>query len=416
MPVYNFSANILHSLFNNNLIHYLLYMTKIVLFFQSATLRSKAWRDKITGIYKYGVKAKWQVQMVHSDASADEIKYMLEIWKPIGCIIDRSASSVRNPSNLFRGIPVVFMDQNPATATHEHSNVDHDSTATATLAAQELLRTDVNYFSYVPHQLNTHWNNQRQEALAMTVRQAGKCFIEWGASPFVRSNTILEQDNLIAKRLKEIPVPFGLLCANDQIAQRVMHVAAEIGLAIPHDFTIIGIDNDNFICENMHPTLSSVQPDFQGGGFLAAQLLDHAIKDPGFQPVTASYGPLELVRRQSTHRFAFMDKLVNRAMGIITERVFDPHFHTKNLTDDLECSRSLLEMRFRKEIGRSIREEILRIRMEKAFTLLKNPHQSIASVASLCGYTSEPFFKRLFKKRTGLTMREWRKQNVSLPS
>lgn len=387
-------------------------MTKIVLFFQAATLKSKSWRDKISGIHKYGVKAKWQVQMVQSDATAEEIKYMLDIWKPIGCIIDRGLSNLRNPTSLFRNIPVVLIDQNPDTSTRTHSNVIHDSEATAALAAQELLRTNVDYFSYVPHRLDTHWNRQRQQTMASIVRKAGKCFLEWGTTPFARTFTTAQQDDLIAKRLKEIQTPFGLLCANDQIALRVMHVASEIGLSIPRDLTIVGIDNDEFICENTHPTLSSVLPDFQGGGYLAARLLDNAIRHPDAPPKTTSYGPLELVRRQSTQRFEFKGALVNRAMAIIAEKAFDPMFHTPDLIDNLQCSRSLLEMRFREETGHSIREEILRIRFEKALSLLKNPYQTITSIPSLCGYTSEAFFKRLFKKKTGLTMREWRKRNV----
>ena len=402
-----------HILFTNSYVILCPVMTKVVLFFQAATLRSKAWRDKLAGVYRYADKAKWQVQMVQSGASADEINYMLDVWKPIGCIIDRSSSDLRNPTNLFRGIPVVLMDQNPRTARHGYSNVNHDSTATATLAAHELLQTNVETFSYVPHRIDTHWNRQRQRALSAAVRKAGKRFIDWGTTPFAGNLTTAQQDRLIAERLGQFPVPFGLLCANDQIAQRVMHMAGEVGLSIPRDMTIIGIDNDELICENTRPTLSSVLPDFQRGGYIAAELLDRVIRDPTASAVNASYGPLQLVRRQSTRRFTFQDPLVNRAMEIISEKGFDPSFHTEDLLDDLRCSRSLLEMRFRKEIGHSIREEVQRQRFEKALTLLRNPHQAITPVPTLCGYASDAFFKRLFKRKTGLTMREWRKQNLT---
>ena len=391
-------------------------MTKVVLFFQAATLRSKAWRDKLAGVYRYAGKAKWQVQMVQSGASADEINYMLDVWKPIGCIIDRSCSNLRNPTSLFRGIPVVLMDQNPTTARRGFSNVNHDSAATAALAAQELLQTNVDVFSYVPHRLDTHWNRQRQRALSAAVRKAGKRFVDWGATPFAGNLTTAQQDRLIAERLRQFPVPFGLLCANDQIAQRVMRLAGEVGLSIPRDMTVVGIDNDDFICENTQPTLSSVLPDFQRGGYVAAELLDKAIRNPKAPAVNVRYGPLQLVRRQSTRRFAFRDPLVNRAMKLMSERAFDPAFHTEDLLDELNCSRSLLEMRFRKEIGHSIREEVQRQRFEKALTLLRNPYQAITPVPTLCGYASDAFFKRLFKKKTGLTMRAWRQQNARFPA
>ena len=388
-------------------------MTKVVLFFQAATLRSKSWRDKLAGIYRYAEKSKWQVQMVQSGASAEEIRYMLDIWKPIGCIVDRSLSNARNPTKLFGRTPVVLMDQNPKTSSRQYPCVNHDSAKTATLAAEELLQTDVDCYSYVPHGLKTHWNRQREKALATRIRKDKKRFIAWGATPFSGSNSTARQDELAARRLKELPKPCGLLCANDQIAQRVMHVAAEIGLAMPRDLAIIGIDNDEFICDNTTPTLTSVLPDFQKGGYLAAELLDAVISNPKAKPVTKHYGPLELIRRNSTRRFATEDTLVNRALELIAANAFDPDFHTESLIRELKCSRSLLEMRFRAIQGRSIRDEIQMLRFDKALSLLRKPNQAIAPIANLCGYASEPFFKRLFKTKTGLTMREWRKQNAT---
>ena len=388
-------------------------MTKVVLFFQAATLRSKSWRDKLAGIYRYAEKSKWQVQVVQSGASAEEIRYMLDIWKPIGCIVDRSLSDARNPTKLFGRTPVVLMDQNPKTSSRQYPCVSHDSTATATLAAEELLQTGVDCYSYVPHGLKTHWNRQRENALAARIRKSKKRFIAWGATPFSGNNSTARQDEFVARRLKELPKPCGLLCANDQIAQRVMHVAAEVGLSLPRDLAIIGIDNDEFICDNTTPSLSSVLPDFQKGGYLAAELLDTVIANPMTKPVTKHYGPLELVRRNSTRRFATEDALVNRALEFIAANAFDPDFHTESLLRELKCSRSLLEMRFRAIQGRSIRDEIQMLRFDKALSLLRKPNQAIAPIANLCGYASEPFFKRLFKKKTGLTMREWRKQNAT---
>ena len=388
-------------------------MSKIVLYFQAANMHSKSWRDKIVGVYKYAEKSKWQVQMVQTGATGAEIRSMLDIWKPIGCIVDRSISNARNPTRVFKKIPVVLMEQNPATASRHYSNVNHDSSATATLAAEELLQTGIDNFSYVPHGLNTHWNREREYAFATCIRKSKKNFIAWGETPFLHGYPFVHQDKLIANRLKGIPKPCGLLCANDQIAQRVMRVAFNLGLKLPQDLAIVGIDNNEFICENTKPTLSSVLPDFQKGGYLAAELLDRAIRNPKANAVTRRYGPLELVRRNSTRRFATDDALVNRALELIAEHAFNPNFHTETLVKKLKCSRSLLEMRFRTAKSHSIRKEIQNLRFNKALSLLRNPNQSIAPIANLCGYASEPFFKSLFKKKTGLTMREWRKQNVT---
>ena len=133
------------------------------------------------------------------------------------------------------------MDQNPKTSSRQYPCVNHDSAATAALAADELLQTGVDCFSYVPYGLKTYWDRQRENALAARIRKSKKRFIAWGTTPFSSSNSAARQDALVVQRLKELPKPCGLLCANDQIAQRVMHVAAEAGLSLPRDLAIIGI-------------------------------------------------------------------------------------------------------------------------------------------------------------------------------
>lgn len=387
-------------------------MTKIVLYFQAATLRSKSWRDKIAGIYKYAEKAHWQVQLVQSGVSADEIKYMLKTWQPIGCIVDRSLSDARNPTTLFKTIPVVLMEQNPETASGSYSNVSHDSTASAVIAAEELRKTGVRYLSYVPHRLNTYWNRAREKAIVESARKFGLQFVKWVRPPRPLSRSSAQQDETIARNLESLPKPCGILCANDLIAQQIVRVAEKSGIAIPKDLTLVGIDNDEMICENSSPTISSILPDFQGGGYLAAELLERRIRDPHAEIVTVKYGPLQFIRRQTTSRHTHKDPLVNRALDIISRRAFDPDFHTQEILTELHISRSLLEMRFRRELGHTIRETIQDLRFERALSYLRNPNQAITPIPTLCGYASEPFFKRMFKNRTGLTMREWRKRNV----
>lgn len=388
-------------------------MTKIVLFFQAATLRSNSWREKINGIHRYAVSAHWQVQLVQSGAPADEIRYMIDALNPIGCIVDRGLSCSRNPMALFKDIPVVFMEQNPSTASRDCFNVNHDSAATTQMATQELIRTGVDHFSYVPHALKTHWNRERETTLADAVRAAGKTFIPWGTSPFSNKLTSARQDACIAQRLSSLPKPCGLLCANDQIAQRVMRVAQKTGLTIPDDLTLVGIDNDELICENSEPTLTSVQPDFQRCGYAAAELLDRRLHNPQTPPTCITYGPLQLFRRQSTMRYTFKNLLATQAMKIITAHALDAEFHTDKLAEILRCSRSLLELRIKEATGKTIRETVQDLRFTRALSLLKKRNLSISAIPSLCGYRSDAFFKRLFKKRTGFTMREWRTRHTT---
>lgn len=102
-----------------------------------------------------------------------------------------------------------------------------------------------------------------------------------------------------------------------------------------------------------------------------------------------------------------------KALAYIRRHAFEPELKTDAIIREMGCSRRLADLRFREVTGRSIRDEIHAQRMEHAFDLLRDPRQAIGSIPNLCGYASTPFFKRLFKKTTGHTMREWRKQNMT---
>ena len=75
-------------------------------------------------------------------------------------------------------------------------------------------------------------------------------------------------------------------------------------------------------------------------------------------------------------------------------------------------SRRLFEMRFREAMGHSVLDEILHVRMEKAFTLLAKTDTAIGAIPALCGFGSDSDLDILFRRRCGMSMRAWRKQNA----
>lgn len=374
-------------------------MIPTILFFQAATLASQSWRDKLAGIYRYASEVGWQVQMVLTNSSATHIRETIRLYRPIGCIVDRCGSRARPPSILFRDIPVVLLDQNPRTANDSYMCITHDSTATATLAAKELLKTDLEHFTYAPVAKRYSWNLERQTAFARAMQSAGKHYFPWPSLPV--------SDAL----LTDFPLPCGILCANDQVAKAVLSRTAQLGLSVPDDVSVIGIDNDELICQHTHPPLTSILPDFEHAGYLAAQKLAEVIRHPQMRKAIFFYGPKAIYRRESSRRFPQTDPKVCRALEHIRIHAFEPTLHIADVAKAMGCARAYAERRFREITGRSILSEIQSQRMEKAYELLGKPQQSITSIPSLCGYRSEAFFKRLFKRTTGLTMREWRVQN-----
>lgn len=173
--------------------------------------------------------------------------------------------------------------------------------------------------------------------------------------------------------LLDLPKPCGIMVAFDFKARQVLECCLRCGIPVPGDVAVIGVDNDEAICENTTPTLSSVLPDFEGGGYRAAELLDPLMRRTRRKPVTLTYGVKRIVHRQSSQHTSNPNWIALKAKEFIRLNAC-MDISVNDVAKHLNVSRRLAELRFREA----------------------------------CGYPTETHLKVLFKKRFGMTMREYR--------
>ena len=214
----------------------------IILFFQS-TLR-KSWQQKLAGVHMFAQERGWFVQVISRFNSPEEIRNALKEWHPIGCLVDCAMSHSAPPDKIFRDIPTVYLDQDPACSSLEHPCLLHDSAAEAKLAGAELLKLKCKSYAYIGTGKNLHWDRDRLAQFQKDVRAAG-------ASVAVLPQTGLQE------AIVKLPKPCGILGTNDDCAIKAYHAATAAGLAIPDDVAIVGIDNDEMFCEAVSPGLTS---------------------------------------------------------------------------------------------------------------------------------------------------------------
>ena len=373
-------------------------MKPIVLFFQSTW--SKSWRDKLTGAFQYADQVGWHIHVVETGTTVSSVREVIRKWNPLGCMVDRGHQNSRPPLRIFGNIPIVFLDQRPKMA-RACTYLTHDSKASVIMAMDELIRIGLPRLAFLSWSKPCFWNSERREA-----------FEDYASQKRIE-HFILTPGKDLDRQLAKLPKPCGVICANDITAQKMMPEAMRAGIAIPDELAVIGIDNDELICEHTNPPLSSVYPSFVDAGYRLAEMLHDRIRNPKAKHIHASYGPKTLVRRESSRWMPDMDDRTRSALDFIRKNFADPDLTVGQVVGVMGCSRSMADLLFRQSSGGSILDEIQNMRLENAFQFLRNPRQKIDSIPSLCGYRSEPFFKRLFKKKTGLTMREWRKQNVT---
>ena len=376
---------------------------KNILFFVGR--RNDPFVKKLEGIYERASKYGWRVFEIMLDSSPHRIEEYIERWKPDGCLIDYSQLEVPPPSNAFRDLPTVFIDANPARLPRNAMLVSIDTRSLVEVASAELLALGVCHFAYVGYRLDRRWSSERYEMLSLILSRHGATCARypegWG------SDNPLTAQRKIATWLKRLPKPCGILATNDETAETVMAACSVAGIRIPEDIALVSVDDDLFVCENAIPTLTSIRPDFVQCGRIAADLLKKLMGGSAAARTRMFYGSFITIRRQSSLVCKTSDPAVARAAESIRLNACRG-ISAEDTVKMIGCGRRTAEIRFRKAMGISIYEAILQARMHQVFALLRHPQQAIEPIANMCGWSSSAHLKRLFKQRTGLTMREWR--------
>jgi len=188
----------------------------------------------------------------------------------------------------------------------------------------------------------------------------------------------------------------------------VIAAAVRLGLDVPDDIAVVGIDNEEIICENTHPTLSSVCPDFEGAGERSVGLLRRLLDSPRLKPCEEKYNPVRIVRRESTLRMLTHDAAVAKALEDIRLKACGG-LTAHDVLASFPMARRRAEIRFRQAVGHSVLDEIQRVRIEKAKELLaRNAELSMTAIANFCGYTSATVLCKTFKAHVGSSPSDWR--------
>lgn len=374
---------------------------------------STSWGLVVEGVKDIAAKAGWHVQEVNMRPTHANLEKLRRFWNPVGVIVDAGAGINKLSSADLRHFPVVFIDHDPATLPRNAFSVCHDSVATATLAAKELLSTGFSHFAYVPFHERRFWDDERGSAFRKAIELNGM------SCPVFRAGKASSADSVsYLRKLREfiaaLPKPCGVFAANDRTAENVLTVARMLNLSMPYDLSVIGVDNYANVCETTSPTLTSVEPDFRRAGASAAMMVLEITqtRDRSAIDKRRVYGPLRVVRRASTRVLARHDAEVAAALEMIEANACTA-LTAAQVVKTFPCSRVYAEMRFRRATGQSILEAIQSVRLERAKELLRNPNQQLKSIADFCGFKSQNALCKFFLKKTGMTMSAWRAEQCS---
>ena len=228
----------------------------------------------------------------------------------------------------------------------------------------------------------------------------------------------LEDIAALSKWLSSLPKPTAVMAVHDLRAIHVLEAAALSGIKIPRELSLIGVDNDELLCDTAEPTLTSIAPDHIHLGELAAEALNGLMNGARscasaqtgsrrLHALTIRSSVKTIVERQSAKPVTPATRLVEQATAFIRRNALKG-IGAMDVVNHLGVSRRLADMRFRQFTGQSILAAILKIRLDEVKRRLRDTDTPIAKITAACGFHGENYAKKLFKSRFGISMTRWR--------
>ena len=369
----------------------------------------KAARDIISGVLRYAAaKRDWNV-FIHGGHPLDRDDARSFSY-PDGIITGYSSDDATNPvpAEMRRNIPTVFTCITPDNRMKApFASIYADDQAIGEAAAKCLAKNNLNYFAFIGARKMGYWQKARLASFKEAVRRAGH-EVSVFSPPGALSMSWAEERGEVLRWIRSLPKPCGIFAVYDSRARFVLDICREAEIKVPAQVRVLGVDNETYFCEYAIPTLSSISPDFEGGGFLAAQTLDSLIERRP-PPRTNLFGIAEVVERLSTSDTSGAANRVARARDLIRSEIKST-LTVSAIAQKIGCSARLLEKDFKAVLGRSVVREIGEVRMSKVLDLLKCTTKSEETIASECGYGSYGTLRNAFRARFKKTMREWRRE------
>lgn len=291
--------------------------------------------------------------------------------------------------------------------------VTSDETALAKMALDHFKDRGFRSFAFcgLP---GAQFSDQRQEAFVSLLAKSGAdCFVFRPMGERVERNLVAAQsvammhEDDIGQWLSSLPKPVALLACNDIRGRQVLNACRRFEIAVPDEVAVIGVDDDKEQCELADPPLTSISQATEKMGFAAAAILDRLILGATPAETVLAFPPKGIRLRQSTDSLAIQDKQVAMALHFIRNQV-NTGINVQDVLDRVNMSRSTLERRFADVLGRTPKEEIMRLRLQHVKELLLDTDFTLETIAQLTGFVHTEYLPRSFKKSTGMTPTQFR--------
>lgn len=372
-------------------------------------------RDLLRGIQRYVINCDkgW---FLHDDQISTSTIKALQQWEPDGIVAFIVDPKQGQKIQTFQ-CPVVNV-----CSRIDVKNIPllaFDNVAAGRMAAEHFLERRFENFGFFGHpHTQSCSSSQREQGFCECLAEAGfevhTLLANYQPRLFMQTKwgNVLQR---IERWLQKIPKPAAIFACNDVPARHIANICQQMGLKIPEQVAILGVDNDEIECHLARPPLSSIAVPGDQIGYESAALLDRMFHEKvPLRDDAYIFDPLEVITRQSTDIMAVEDADISLALGYIRKNIHLP-FSVDDVAENVCLGRRVLERRFRQLLGRTVLQEIWRARVDVAKKLLRETSLSMPQIAARAGFADAQRLAVVFRKVADMSPTDYRRKRQIIP-
>ncbi len=363
-------------------------------------------RSLLTGIVNYskdfGPWAFYRMPLYYREVHGEKIVVeWAKKWKADAIVAQ--LRDIDMDTLLESEIPIII--QNYKNRHNQVSNITGDYFATGVMAADFFLKRGFYHFAFYGYE-DTIWSRERAAGYKQTVEEHGYTL------HFLNNNNVHDEQwsfnpLILSEWLLSLPKPIALFACDDYFALQITETCKMYNINIPNEISVLGVDNDELLCNISDPPLSSIVLDVENGGYKAGKLLHMLMNKEISQAQDIVINPVRIEYRESTEKYAIKDHHIEKVLQFVEDN-YSKHLSISEIMKKVPLSRRVLEKKFKKELGMPIYQYVQSFRVEKFTELLLKSNLPLPEIAMLCGFEEYKNVSRVFVKRKQMTPLQYR--------
>jgi LacI family transcriptional regulator len=364
-------------------------------------------RGLLRGIRNYvRERGPWSIYL-GEHRRGEPVPPWLTDWRGDGVIARIETKSI---ARALQSLKIPTVDVSAARYVESVPYAETDDAAIARVAIEHLRDRGFRHLAFCGD-ARFRWSNNREESFREITSQLGtSCYVFPQQQRGEGEPSWESLRGGLARWIEELPRPIGIMAAYDIRGRQVLDVCRELSVQVPDEVAVIGVDNDELLCDFASPSLSSVMPDAARTGYEAASLLDRMMRGESVTADAILIEPLGVVTRGSTDVLAIDDPDISAAVRYIRQHATDG-IQVSDVLARVPLSRRVLEARFKKLLGRTPHDEIERVRLDQVKRLLSGTELSLDAIARRTSFRHVEYMCVAFKRATGLPPGKYRQQH-----